>query len=438
MGGFLTSPAFEQTFPSISTSTNSANSTLQGFTVAVYEIGCALGALSVTLYGDHLGRRQTVMLGQLILIIGTALQASSFSLAQLIVGRVVTGVGNGSAVAVLPLWNGECARAENRGQSILWQLNINILGIAVAYWVDYGTSGLPQGWEWRFPLALQVVLAVVTVLLCFILPDSPRALVKMGKMREARDVLDMLSLEADQTRRDEETRLMMALVEHALEADEAAQQHHQQQHTPTEEREKTNSWWSNNNNNNELLTQGKPRFFQRLVLATMALCMLQISGINLITYYATVIFEDTLGMTRNMALLLSGFNGLEYWLATFLPIPLIDQWGRRPLMLFSACGQAVSMAVLAACIVFPGNKPAGYVATVFLFVFNTFFAIGFGGIPWLLPVELTPLKTRGRSVAVANGCFWFCSMFCAFSFPIHRLFSFFPLSNCAGKNANFD
>lgn len=71
-------------------------------------------------------------------------------------------------------------------------------------------------------------------------------------------------------------------------------------------------------------------------------------------------------MSRNTALLVSGFNGLEYWLATFIPIPLIDRVGRRPLMLFSAIGQAISMAVLAAMIAFPGSKACGYVAAVFL------------------------------------------------------------------------
>jgi MFS family permease len=86
MGGFLTSEPFEKTFPSIS----NGNSTLQGFTVAVYEIGCAVGALSVMMGGDMFGRRATVMLGQLILIVGSILQASSFSLAQLIVGRIVS------------------------------------------------------------------------------------------------------------------------------------------------------------------------------------------------------------------------------------------------------------------------------------------------------------------------------------------------------------
>ena len=66
MGGFLTSAPFERTFPSIS----NGNATLQGFTVAVYEIGCAAGSLSVIFGGDRFGRRMTVMLGQAILIVG--------------------------------------------------------------------------------------------------------------------------------------------------------------------------------------------------------------------------------------------------------------------------------------------------------------------------------------------------------------------------------
>ncbi|KAJ5281734.1 hypothetical protein N7478_007106 [Penicillium angulare] len=114
-------------------------------------------------------------------------------------------------------------------------------------------------------------------------------------------------------------------------------------------------------------------------------------------------------MSHRMSLLLSGFNGLEYWLATFIPIPLIDRLGRRPLLLFSAIGQTISMAVLAGSTAYPDSTSAGVIASVFLFVFNTFFGIGFDGIPFLLPVELTPLQTRGKSVSIATGCFWLCN-----------------------------
>ncbi|KAI1339974.1 general substrate transporter [Xylariaceae sp. FL0016] len=383
MGGFLTSKPFERTFPEIS----NGNTTLQGFTVAVYEIGCAAGALSVILGGDRFGRRITVMLGQTILIAGSILQASSYSLAQLIVGRVVTGIGNGMAVAVLPTWNGECSRAENRGRAVLWQLNVNILGIAIAYWVDYGvnqsSATVDTDWSWRFPLALQIIFAVTTIVLALFLPESPRVLIRLGRIEEARDVMDMLSLVEDPILRAEETNLALSFVKQNL--DEEAE---------------TNSSWG------DIFTQGRPRFFQRLTLAVVSLCMLQISGVNLITYYAPVIFQETLGMSRNLSLLITGFNGLEYWLATFIPIPLVDRVGRRPIMLVCAVGQCASMATLAGCIAYPDNKMAGEVAAAFLFIFNTFLAVGFDGIPFLLPVELTPLQTRGKSVAIANGCFW--------------------------------
>jgi hypothetical protein len=71
-------------------------------------------------------------------------------------------------------------------------------------------------------------------------------------------------------------------------------------------------------------------------------------------------------MSRNTSLLVSGLNGVEYWLATFIPIPLIDRLGRRPIMLFAAAGQCLSMAVLAGCIAHPESKAAGYVAAAFL------------------------------------------------------------------------
>lgn len=70
-------------------------------------------------------------------------------------------------------------------------------------------------------------------------------------------------------------------------------------------------------------------------------------------------------MSRNTSLLVTGFNGLEYWLATFIPIPLIDRVGRRRIMIFSAIGQSLSMAVLAGTIAYPDSKGAGYTAAVF-------------------------------------------------------------------------
>ena len=96
MSGLLTGRAFTNTFPAIdTTNTGHGSSSLQGTVVAIYEIGCFFGALICFFFGEKIGRRWSIMIGCVILSIGAALQASSSAIAQLIVGRIVAGLGNG-------------------------------------------------------------------------------------------------------------------------------------------------------------------------------------------------------------------------------------------------------------------------------------------------------------------------------------------------------
>jgi hypothetical protein len=73
----------------------------------------------------------------------------------------------------------------------------------------------------------------------------------------------------------------------------------------------------------------------------------QISGINLVTYYAATIFENSIGLSPFLSRLLSACNGTEYWMASWIAIFTIEKFGRRPLMMFGAAGMSMSMAVLA-------------------------------------------------------------------------------------------
>lgn len=98
--------------------------------------------------------------------------------------------------------------------------------------------------------------------------------------------------------------------------------------------------------------------------------------------YAPVIFQKSVGMSHNTSLLLAGFNGIAYFFSSLIPIWVIDRLGRRKLMLFAASGQCACMAVLAGT-VSDGGTAAGIVASVTLFLFNFFFAVGLLAIPWL-------------------------------------------------------
>ena len=118
-----------------------------------------------------------------------------------------------------------------------------------------------------------------------------------------------------------------------------------------------------------------------------------------------MIFQQSVGLGRNISLLLAGFNGIAYFFSSLPPIWILDRLGRRKLMLFAAAGQCVCMAVLAGT-VSNGSKSAGIVAVVMLFLFNFFFAIGLLAIPWLLPAEYAPLAIRTKAAALASASNW--------------------------------
>ncbi|BGP57379.1 hypothetical protein JCM8202v2_005020 [Rhodotorula sphaerocarpa] len=382
LGGLLTGRPFQEQFPSLTT-----NSNLRGATVAIYEIGCAFGAVFAFFAGDKLGRRNSIILGMIVLSIGAILQFMSYGLAQLIVGRIVTGLGNGLNTATIPVYQNECSKAHHRGRAVVIEMATNIFGVMLAYWVDYGLRNNETAAQWRFPLALQVAFALITLSSIAFLPESPRWLASVGRVGEAREVIGMLDGERDE-------KLLALNVDVQMNEILVA----------IEEERKSNIGFA------ACFTMGSgdrpQRFFQRVLLGMGSQFMQQVSGINLITYYAPVIFEESVGMSHDTALLLSGLNGVAYFLSALVPIPLIERVGRRKLMIFSAAGQAGTMAILAAMTADVGNAKKGIVAAVMLFVFNFFFSCGFLSIPWLYPAEVNPLAVRAQGAGLATMTNW--------------------------------
>ncbi|KAF8846644.1 MFS sugar transporter-like protein [Acephala macrosclerotiorum] len=370
MSGLLTGSAFTQQFPSIDT-TNSGHgsSSLQGTAVAIYEIGCFFGSIFCFLFGEKLGRRKCIMLGYIVLSIGAALQASSNTIAQLIV-----------------VWHAELMKAHKRGKGLAVELAINIFGVMMAYWVDYGFSYVNSAAQFRVPLALQIVFAVITFAGIIVLPESLRWLLAHDKHEKARHILWALEHNANLIDPSNEViQHEMAEIQHAIYEERAAA--------------------AGAGGTRALLKNGPQRFLHRTLLGIGGQFMQQLSGINLITYYAPVIFEESVGLSHSLSLLLSGFNGVAYFFSSLIPIWVIDRLGRRKLMLLAAAGQMACMAILAGT-VSNGSKSAGYVATVMLFLFNFFFAVGLLAIPWLLPAEYAPLAIRTPAASLASASNW--------------------------------
>ncbi|KAI9854736.1 MAG: hypothetical protein M1824_006618 [Vezdaea acicularis] len=382
MGGLLTLPSFCKTFPEIDTRTDKTihRAVVQGISVASYNVGCFFGAVSCIWVGDVLGRRKTIFLGSSIMIVGAALQASAFQLPHFIVGRLVTGYGNGLNTSTVPTWQSETSRSHRRGQLVMIEGALITGGICLSYWLDFGFSFLePSEVAWRFPIAFQMVFAILIIVLILELPESPRWLILKGEENEAMDVLSALSnLPAHDPY---VTNEFIAIKDTVLEMKQFSFA--------------------------DLFTMDENRHFHRTVLAYVNQVFQQISGINLITYYAAVIFQQQIGLSGLNSRILAGANGTEYFIASWIAVFTIEKFGRRSLMLFGAAGMSASMVILAV-MTSPHLKSTttGIVAAAFLFIFNTFFAIGWLGMTWLYPAEIVPLRIRAPANALSTSANW--------------------------------
>ncbi|PLB46225.1 sugar transporter [Aspergillus steynii IBT 23096] len=378
----------ENTIPHPDHCKGDANTQAAG--VAIYQVGCWLGSLVILAYGEKWGRKSSTFWGSLIMIIGTIMQVACFEYGLFVAGRVVGGIGNGMVTSTIPTWQSECARPHQRGVLIMLSGALISAGIMIAYWVDYGFYFLEGSVRWRFPLMFQSFFTIIVMIGLLYLPDSPRWLIMKGRHTEARDVTARLvNKPEDDPAVDEELRN----INDALEA--------QSRDGPFRYR--------------ELLTNGPSQNCRRAALAMIAQFFQQICGINLITYYATFLFENSLGFGPDMARLLAACNGTEYFLASLVALPLIERTGRRKLMMIGAFGMMASMSILAGTVstgtTLDNGAPQldtkyGVTATLFLFVFNSFFAIGWLGMTWLYPAEITNLRIRIQANALSTSSNW--------------------------------
>ncbi len=364
VGGLLTIHDWTNTFPEIDTvnttgATKSHNSTVQGAVVATFSIGALFGALACTWVGDIFGRRKVIFAAGLLTLIGEILECSSFHLAQFIVGRSILGVGVGMLSAVVPVWQSECSPAKNRGQHVVLDGTFITVGYVLEAWINIGFFQIKTGsLSWRIPLAIPCVFSIVLVLAIFFLPESPRWLVRVGRVEEARRTLSNLKdLDSDNVAINNE----IAGIEFSLE----------------ETANKAGTI-------RDIFTMRDGKLFYRFMLCILLQFFQQMSGGNLISVYSTIIFQQGLQLDSQTARILSGGTLTWKLVACFVAFFTIDRFGRRKLFMFSGAGMAACMLILCVSTSFPtSNKPAQIIAVVGVFAFNFFLPIAFLGGNWL-------------------------------------------------------
>lgn len=337
------------------------------------------GALSCLKLGDKLGRIRTIAAGCILTAVGSAILCSSFSLAQLMVGRIVLGLGFGAMSATVPVWQSESSPAEHRGALVVLEGAFASVGLSVSQWIDLGLFFADGSVSWRFPLAFPIFLALCILVVLPFQPDSPRWLVKRGQTAEAAKI--------------------MAILENQPEDSSLVAEDIRKMQVSLEETGKGSF--------RGLFQNRKGRLMNRTLLAMFSTFSQQINGIGVIGFYTTVIYTELLGLSPLTARILSGCTYIFQLLCSFVAFYTIDRIGRRILMMFGTTGMGVVFIIMTAMIRYAGGSTAcAAVATVCVFLITLFFSIGALGINYLYGTEVAPLAYRVPIYALTTTTLW--------------------------------
>jgi sugar porter (SP) family MFS transporter len=372
-----------------------------GFTVASALIGTIIGSIAVGKPADAVGRRGVLFVMASLFIIGAIGCGVALNWYLLLVFRFVGGLGVGGASVLSPLYIAEISPAKYRGRLVaITQFNI-VLGILLAYLSNYIIGSLRLGAaEWRWMFSVMAVPAAVFFLLLFLTPQSPRWLVAKARVEEARAVLGMCGTDTGNVDEEiKEIQTSLDLEHHTLE---------------------------------EPFFQAK--YLKPILLAVAIAAFNQLSGINALIYYTKHIFEMG-GYGSTDALLQAVIIGFTNLIVTMAAMSVIDQFGRRKLMLVGSIGYIVSLTA-ASYSFYTGS--AGKLLLASLIVFIASHAFGQGAVIWVFIGEVFPNRVRARGQALGSFTHWVMAALISWTFPViaarsgGHAFAFYALC-CVGQ-----
>ncbi|KAJ5698408.1 hypothetical protein N7462_000413 [Penicillium macrosclerotiorum] len=360
------------------------NTLLQGGIVSVYYLGTLIGCFMGGYVSDRSGRIKSLAFGAAWGIIGAALQCTAMNPTWMIVSRLINGIGTGILNATVPVYGSELADYESRGMFIAMEFTLNIVGVVVAYWLGFGLSYINNGtseFQWRFPIAFQIIMLLLLITGCWFFPESPRWLCMMGRRDEAMYVLKRLRGHENERAIQLEMREIQTVVELEAESGENITYFHMLFG----------------------IGQGDLHIARRVQLVIWLQILQCWSGIAGVTMYAPTIFKIA-GFDSQKTMWISGLNNIFYAFATLICVVTLDRIGRRWTLWWGAAGQATAMFLAGGMarggINNPENQaPWGIAATSMVYLYTFVFGATWLTVPWLYPAEIFPLKIRAKGNA---------------------------------------
>ncbi|RDW67546.1 elf1-domain-containing protein [Coleophoma cylindrospora] len=383
MSGLLVNPIFVSRFyknyGGADGTTDNVNATITGISVSCLQLSAALGALIAGRLGDMIGRKKCVRIGGIIYFFSAFIQIFAPDFGTFVAGRTIQGLGVGFLSMTVPIIQTEIAAPHARGLMVGIEYTFLIAGYMLSCWVDYGFNFLlPSNMSWIGPFIIQLALSFILVIMSFFLPETPRWLAKNGFEQEALQTVADLHSDGDTSA--PHVQSVFKEIHEAVRYEESLGQ---------------SSWL-------EMFT----RYRKRTIVGITVQMFAQLNGINIISFYLPSTLA-TAGFDNRRALLYTAANALPYTAATVATWWLADHWGRRPLLILGGVLMAALLGIV--CAFTEANlgiqtKANGQYA--FVMLYNIVYGFTWGPMPWLIPAEIFPLRSRSKGMALATFSNW--------------------------------
>ncbi|KAF8429799.1 general substrate transporter [Tirmania nivea] len=354
--------------------------------VSILSAGTFFGALTAAPFGDLLGRRWGLIAACVVFSVGVVFQTAATATALFSVGRFVAGYGVGLASALVPLYQSESAPKWIRGTIVgAYQFAITV-GLLLAACANQGSQGRNDSGSYRIPIAIQFIWALILSLGMFILPETPRFLIKQGKYDEAAKSM---------------SRLRKLPVDHPVLVEEL------------------NEIKANHEYEAQVASGGymdciRGDMLKRLLTGMGLQALQQLTGINFIFYYGTNFFKNS-GIHNPF--LISLITSLVNVFSTLPGLYLVERMGRRNLLLFGAIGMCTCQFIVAIVGVTTASLVANKVLIAFVCFYIFFFACSWGPVAWVVTGELFPLRVRAKALSITTATNWLLNFAIGFATP---------------------
>ena len=358
-------------------------------------IGAIIGALVSGSLSDRFGRKPILIIAAFLFFISALGCTIPNSFIFLIVARIIGGIGVGMASVLAPLYISEFSPPNIRGKLIaLYQLSI-VIGILLAYLSNWLLLKFSQestslfnetdklykifvSEVWRGMFGFEMIPSGLFILLLFLIPESPRWLIKNNNPEKGFNILTKISGEKIAEKEFKEIKNSISKFKGEL---------------------------------SDLLRPG----LRLALLVGIGLSVFgQFTGVNIIIYYGPTILENA-GFKIDGALQFQVAIGLINLIFTILALWKIDRWGRRPLLVYGMFSVFISLIIIAFQFTFGSSQ--GILIVVMLCIYMASLALSINAVIWVLIGEIFPNRIRGSAMSIVTFTNWGANFLTAFTFP---------------------